>query len=316
MDQERKRTYDALSCALDESKFKVLEIELLPSSVAVPPDANLLRDGPCIGIHKKPLIAAFIHARYIFNHAKIDDSQVSLTKLPLFGDRGLMCLQETLRATTVLLLFDPEHLTAANVRKRHFLQSADKMLVFQQELTFLESILTSPLHRQTKSPTLWHHRWWLMCQMAKTGHKIDVLRESRVVLKSGERHANNYYAFQYARRVLVQSLSTGLPGQSNLVLGETKQWCLKHPSDTSGWSYLLFLLLHTTQERESVGKAVQEVCVFAVDCRWRGEALWVFLRTTLMHHNLLSSTQRSLVESVLEKGGYPTARSISIYKPA
>src|ERR1700753_4144206 len=73
-------------------------------------------------------------------------------------------------SSRIILLFDPEHITAANFRKRRIINlrqtsSARLPEAYAQEIHFLNSILTSPLHRQSKSPTLWFHRWWLVDQL-------------------------------------------------------------------------------------------------------------------------------------------------------
>lgn len=67
----------------------------------------------------------------------------------------------------------------------------------RQEMCLLDTLLTSPLNRHTKSPTLWYHRYWLrtiIVSMAGiTGNKpakevsLPALRrELEVVFKAGE----------------------------------------------------------------------------------------------------------------------------------
>lgn len=204
----------------------------------------------------------------------------------------------------MVLLFDPEHITVANFRKRRILDikgSDEGGLTFDKtawkEMVFLNSILTSPLHRQSKSPTLWHHRAWLLELLIpmtlvnpSRGDLLPFLAvEIDAVLKAGERHPKNYYAFQYARRLLARveyfqdetSLSwknyytTYLHTRARLV----KIWCCKHPSDISGWSFLLFLLPRL--EIASRKLIVQQVLEYAINLKVQQMSVWIFLRTAL-----------------------------------
>jgi hypothetical protein len=199
--------------------------------------------------------------------------------------------QDTFESTHVILLFDPEHLTAANYRKKWISKqrrlAPGQSNAIADEFSFLDSILTSPLHRQSKSPTLWYHRWWLICNNPGWSPRDGLLAEIDVVLKSGERHANNYYAFQHGRRVLTSNTSDAQIGGNAavLLLGETclpkmMEWCLKHPSDTSGWSFLLFIL-NQVYPCTAAEQVVEKVAQFAINTGWQKEAMWVFLRSVL-----------------------------------
>jgi hypothetical protein len=119
------------------------------------------------------------------------------------------------------------------------------------------------------------------------------------VLKSAERHPKNYYAWQYARRLVVtlDELSSVIdaPFPFELVISEfcsqVEQWCLKHPSDTSGWSYLLFLLVQSEPVSERCA-VVERVLQYAIQLQWAQESLWVFVRTALAHRALLEERER------------------------
>ena len=78
-------------------------------------------------------------------------------------------------ATQIMLLFDPEHITAANARKRHLQNLAETSSGFsgsnstnllddyiRKELWLLDSLQSSPLRKHTKSSLLWYHRRWLL----------------------------------------------------------------------------------------------------------------------------------------------------------
>jgi hypothetical protein len=234
-----------------------------------------------------------------------------------------------------MLLFDPEHITVANYRKRRILKIKEEdksglaiRNAVRQEMIFLDSILTSPLHRQSKSPTLWHHRAWLLellIPITPVSYcKGDLLfflgAELDAVLKSGERHPRNYYAFQYARRLLARiessekdetSLSWKSPYAAFLATHArlVKTWCFKHPSDISGWSFLLFLLpkLETISGRH---KIVQQALEYAINLEARQVSLWVFLRTALAD-SFLEKERDVLIQQLHD---FQQKREISVQK--
>lgn len=99
-------------------------------------------------------------------------------------------------ATQLMLLHDPDHITAANARKRHLRNlletcsghsgSPSTHLLddfIRKELWLLDSLQTSPLKKHTKSPTLWQHRRWLMDEFLEwvlDVQRIDVLGSRRM----------------------------------------------------------------------------------------------------------------------------------------
>ena len=164
----------------------------------------------------------------------------------------------------------------------------------KRELIFLDSVLTSPLHRQSKSPTLWYHRYWLISTFlrqicSEEDFSEDFLKhEISIVFRSAERHQHNYYAWQYARRLI--SLLFPAISKDNItecrvtdnLLDETSAWCIQHPSDTSGWSFLFFLMQRSKQNHKPIILIMQKAAAFASSYRWRKEALLHFLSTTLL----------------------------------
>ena len=198
------------------------------------------------------------------------------------------------------------------------LRDADDMLVYQKallsELCFLDSILTSPLHRQTKSSTLWWHRTWLLRLIAPlelksaSGKRIATIISAALdsVCKSGERHPTNYYAWQYARRLVGAldrvAVEIDAPFPFDWVISafsdQVCAWCFKNPSDISGWSFLLFLLarLDPVDERDEI---VEKVLQYATKVRSGNESLWVFVRNALAHPTLLED-RTALIETLEE----------------
>ncbi|KAF2185643.1 hypothetical protein K469DRAFT_575614 [Zopfia rhizophila CBS 207.26] len=297
--------------ALDEyfkaHEDEVVEIEILPPGIHQASDI-LMQEGLNVGIPRQILILGYVKAKRIFLETfnTVHHSELAL------------------EASKIMLLMDPEHLTAANFRKRWLLrlkketqEKAQKELAkaITREIIFLNSILTSPLHRQSKSPTLWHHRAWLLdfsFPVRLTDSSQDqflpfVRAELDAVFKAGEQHSKNYYAWQYARRLVttVDHLFQTEPHKpwkdsyhAFLVTCAllVKAWCLKHTSDISGWSFLLFLLprLKSIARRRRI---VKQVLGFAIDLRSEQESLWVFLRTAL-GDTVLEDEREKLVQQL------------------
>ncbi|KAF3032305.1 hypothetical protein E8E12_004030 [Didymella heteroderae] len=305
--ERQQHIYESLCRYFDEHENEVIEIEILPPAIEPTDGEALMQDGSSLGIPKKALVLAFMAARQTF-----------------FDNKGNGRTDpKALQATKVILLFDPEHITAANFRKRRMLalRDADDMLVYQKalmaELCFLDSILTSPLNRQTKSSTLWWHRSWLLRLIAPlelksaSGKRIAAIISAALdsVCKSGERHPKNYYAWQYARRLVAAlgrvAAEVDAPFPFDWVVSAFSDrvcnWCFKHPSDTSGWSFLLFLLarLDPVDERDEI---VEKVLQYAAKVKSENESLWVFVRNALAHPTLLEDrdAQIETLEECLE----------------
>ena len=243
---------------------RLLELEILGKSHPFPDGCSVLRDGCEAAVSKTGLVQAFIVARQVLtDHIDASDD-------------------ELLVGTAVILLMDPEHLTAANTRKRVLqgkLASGDRDVatVLGREKQFLDSLLTSRLHRHTKSPTLWGHLQWLLRISYSQGLHPNVLGDiTSVVMVAGERHPRNYYAWGHAR-FLVQTASK-IPGEE--LLSAVKFFCFQHHTDTSGWSFLVFLLNYMPlSSSKTCGMVFDEVMDLVISLRLTNESVWVFLRT-------------------------------------
>lgn len=298
--------YDALRALFEAHQGHVLEIEILPSAMSPEEGQFYVQDGLSVGIPKKVLVSAFLAAREVFAGRNNEHTRAGLVRT-----RTELCTlmerpdesKDILSATNVILLFDPEYLTAANYRKTHHLSQPPEHSsdAHTKELNFLNSVLLSPLHRQSKSPTLWHHRCWLISRSfeppdlnslvedvgwAERGFQGIFEGELNAVLKAGERHANNYYAWGYGRSLvrLMDSLEAKTGGKviwsrRDEATQRTLGWCKRHPSDTSGWSFLLFLLQQGKCGEKLADSVLTEVLEFVVAVKWEKEALWHFLRT-------------------------------------
>lgn len=266
--------YQAISNILTSPCDGLLEIEILGRSHF--PDAGhyVLQDGRAVGVSKFGLVQAFLLARKrLKDH--LDGSE------PLTGD-------DVFAATAVILLWDPEYLTAANSRKRIIQAQTsscrDARSRLEKEKRFVDSLLTSRLHRHTKSPTLWSHRRWLLGLFMSFGLPVDVLGEIRtVVFVAGERHPRNYYAWCHARFLISLAKLQGV-GDAE-ILEAVQSWCFRHHTDISGWSFLYFLLnTDGGPDTDAPCSTFTQVLNLVSSLRLANESVWVFLRTLAASH--------------------------------
>lgn len=276
----------------------VLEIEILGKAHPLNPDLSFLLDENAVGIPKARLFQAFSVAYKRLQQGVIHS-----------GPQGrLDNSAELLRATAVLLLTDPEHLTAANTRKRIILRDAkdnkDVKCTLDREKWFVDSLLTSRLHRHTKSPILWSHRRWLLTQFQKHGLHVNVPSEIRTVISvSGERHPKNYYAWDHARWLV----RTFLDGQADELarlqemVADVKDWCLKHHNDISGWTFLHFVLrcggAGLASDRSEVFRGILHM---AESFKWQNQSVWWFIHA-MAAMNTLTPEDVSLFKEVGER---------------
>ncbi len=257
----------------------LLAIEILGRSHPVEPGTNLLQDGNAIAVPKIALVQAFVVARQV---------------LKGFGEDGPQSAssEQVFAATAVILLMDPEHLTAANTRKRLLRDTAGDDLAERVagERHLIDSLLTSHLHRHTKSPTLWSHRRWLLQLSAASGIAVDVPADmANVVMVAGERHRRNYYAWCHARWLVAFFLSQPACARDGdavavrrSVFAAAKDWCYKHHTDISGWAFLYFLLFDAGSPSSELASAtVVETSRLAASLRWDNESVWAFLRAAV-----------------------------------
>ncbi|KAI0181349.1 hypothetical protein GGR52DRAFT_31106 [Hypoxylon sp. FL1284] len=250
----------------------LLEIEFLGREYPLAPGTSYLRDGLAVGVPKLRLAQAFFVARQMLQN---------------YHDGNTASDDELLAATAVLLLMDPEHLTAANTRKRLLMSTLDKRgadesaepaeAALRREKQFVDSLLTSRLHRHTKSPVLWSHRRWLCLLFAAHGVPIDIRRDIKsIVMTAGERHPRNYTAWHHARILLrYDSLD------AELVATDVKEFCLRNHTDISGWSFLGYAICAIEVEerrRTTCSVILADVLSITESLGWTNESVWVFLR--------------------------------------
>ncbi|KAL9099622.1 MAG: hypothetical protein Q9163_004897 [Psora crenata] len=320
---------------------KVLELDILPSSCSSSfPQIQYSAADSALGIDKAILIQCFLIARTRFfataqqrpEPVRSDEGDGAKGKNQQQEDEEE---EEIRQATSVMLLWDPNHHTAINWRKRFLLRELGatrhregedgrhedderKGGIVEEELRFLESLLTSPLPKHTKSSTLWSHRLWLLrtvpphsfCpggvagadgyegikpagveQKKEVDTSLTWKRELGIVMSAGERHPRNYYAWNYARDCFgllfpnspaVDAFPHRIwtPGMLTMV----NQWCLMHPRDISGWTFLSWICESMARDTKGTCEGVMmrtiwETVEFVRKYKWRGESVERFLKT-------------------------------------
>ncbi|RDW91529.1 hypothetical protein BP5796_02694 [Coleophoma crateriformis] len=282
--------YRDIVAALSSSTSNLLEVELLGKGHLLPEGNNVLQDGHSIGVPKLKLVQAFVIARRIFFEGILHMTE----------DR----LQSLQNASAVMLLMDPENLTAANARKRilnmyqTLVSSTELEVILNRELLFTDSLLTSPLHRHTKSPTLWNHRRWLLALGQPLGRPRDVQRDlTAVIMIAAERHPRNYYAWSHFRW-LINSIDADVPTPA--LTCTVRDWCLRHPGDISGWSALLFCLSLEKDlplDVNTRSSICDEVLGLASSFNWTHESVWVFLRTMVALGEIKEEQQMAFLQA-------------------
>ena len=233
-----------------------------------------------------------------------------------------------------MLVYDSEHISAANIRKRYLHSLLDERFnardaldgAVRRELWLLDSLLTSPLQRHSKSPTLWNHRRWLteeFMEWVLDVQRADVLGTKRMTLlygsipdyteimwrsfvepemhiicKAGSRHPKNYYAWDYARKFIDILSEYAIMNEAcddaralEKTVNFVQTWCLMNLTDTSGWTFLLFLLGRTDQGIAT--RVFVEVGNFAITYKYNQEPIWIFVRTLLASQDYLDESFRS-----------------------
>lgn len=310
---------------------QVIEFEILEPAHALTL-GPLVQDGWTVGISKKALVQAFAIARPIFFEYLVSmtendmllwsDRSIKEKAAAVVSEKGGNNVSEIAAGldvpisvvTEIILLFDCEYVTACNWRKRRimsfFRDSTNKdatrtrvdevINMLETELTLMTTYTCSPLHRHTKSPTLWQHRLWVWVQWIEVNKRKnakplglqdvqELLRaELKVVLRAGELHPRNYYAFAYLRRLYIILIDNGLCEKekeknsttklARSMLNSTLDWCLSHPQDISGWSFTFWLLEALTCNDQDIRIAsIERVVQFALNVGWEGESLWTFV---------------------------------------
>ncbi|OAA44269.1 Protein prenyltransferase [Metarhizium rileyi] len=273
-DETSKDVYDAISHELSQTYSHYIDIELLPRGYELESqNTYFLKEEYRLAIPKVCLVQAFVVAR-----------QLLMSHL---NKPGRICTRDVRKATSVILLVDSEHLTAANTRKRLLLQqtraAGEKRTELDREAYFVNSLLSSHLHRHTKSPVLWGHKHWLLRQYIEAQLPVNLTQDfDKVIYVAAERHPKNYYAWTYARDLVASRAKVdadcGAEQEEELVNTATK-WCRLHHNDISGWSFLLHLALGFPRHAQNI---FSQTARLVQTYSWRGESVWHFLRNLVL----------------------------------
>ncbi|KAK4194759.1 hypothetical protein QBC40DRAFT_28587 [Triangularia verruculosa] len=259
------QAYSQIVKALSLPDKGLLEFEILRDFYLFE-DQWFLKEGNAVAVHKLALVQAFLVARR------------KLASWPTGG--SLFSDDEIYDATAVTILFDAEHLTAVNARKQIIQkqlasEDSDARKILEREKRTIDSIVTSRLHRHTKSPTLWSHRRWLITQYRKYHIPIDIVEDiESIVCVSGVRHPRNYYAWNHARFLVNNTHDF----DSGKLLKAVETWCAQNHTDISGWSFLSFLINFDKDCSEN-SLVISRVLELVDSLRLSNESVWVFLRT-------------------------------------
>ncbi|KAI0359681.1 protein prenylyltransferase [Trametes cingulata] len=227
---------------------------------------------------------------------------------------------ETLASTAVLLLVNPAHQSALNVRKQLVQQG---VVNAAHELCFTSALLT--LHEGAKQSLLWHHRRWLLRRIyprdgstsghPATGEEEDSLQdlaldadafrtEFAVVARACEVYPRNYHAWTH-RFLCAEALVSLIQTQGREVLVDVwteertriREWIERHVSDYSAMQYAcrLDVLAREVYASDPEQKAPEQVWAMrtedgesACEHAWSlvqaypsHESLWLYLRGAL-----------------------------------
>jgi hypothetical protein len=145
----------------------------------------------------------------------------------------------------------------------------------------------------------------LISQFKQSSVAFDILDDFRnIIFVSGERHPRNYYAWCHARYLI--STTEPDPKTTELtrarLIPVTKQWCLGHHDDISGWMFLMVLLVEPGEAVAIIGETLKVVESF----HWRNESVWYFLHNMLATEavaDVHGSEARRIKEALLQGTG-------------
>ncbi|KAH8155872.1 uncharacterized protein LAJ45_00884 [Morchella importuna] len=277
-----------------------------------PPHTPLLTSGLHIAIPKTHLLAAFPAAYHTF-------STLHPTTTPWSASDARALLD----ATLILILVAAEHTTAVNTRRRILqLELSEDVVTPREEMALLQGVLTSHLAKHNKSPSLWGYRQWIVerCGVGVLGDG-GLVGELEVVRRSGEAHPRNYYAWSYARFIVDKFYSCGdgspCPGNDapppppppllRELVESHAALCRTHVSDTSFWSFLLFLFWRARESTSSgddcgyIFSITKDAAIYAHDMARGHESVWIFIRTVIVDEKLqLKDAERQELIGMVE----------------
>ncbi|KAI6116005.1 hypothetical protein F5141DRAFT_1100349 [Pisolithus sp. B1] len=204
-----------------------------------------------LGVPQKVLYGLYPYAVNVFNTSRKDF--VSSRDAPQASSRSKPT--DLLASSSIILLANPSHQTALNVRKRLV---RDGIIDSEKELRFTSSLLSS--QHCAKYGELWYHRRWTFAVRQQLGFEesscssfyvplASLRQELALISRACELYPRNYFAWMHRLlcfRSLVRSHPIGvLPNELGQILNDeiddTKRWIECHVSDYSAVHYLVGL---------------------------------------------------------------------------
>jgi len=79
------------------------------------------------------------------------------------------------------------------------------------------------------------------------------------------------------------------------------EWCKSHPSDVSGWTFLNHLCLFPVIDEEHRYRYISDVTDFVRKYRWKGEAIWTFIRLSIANPGTLNLDHNREISASLKQ---------------
>jgi hypothetical protein len=208
-------------------------------------------------------------------------------------------LEKKLDATMVLICLNPDNYTAVNFRKKMLLEG---VLDKEREYPFIKFILTKHLNK----PMLWAHLYWLYKQgWTNPSQDLDLCTFA------ADRYRCNYPCWSFRRKLLSNHVE-----RIHDELQQNREFVKKHISDSSGWSYRVFLILilPDSQVLQSEYDWIREL----IRMYPQNESLWYYFRVLHkrnVHLEWHKDTQQFLASlDPKEHGIFPSITSMFLEK--
>ena len=201
--------------------------------------------------------------------------------------------------TSIILLANPGHQTALNMRKKLVVSG---YLSPRDELEFTRSLLS--LKQCSKVSILWHHRrMMLFCLLSENGLTdeqfvtiplgIDQLKkEFSIALSACVTYPRNYFAWNHRSLCMLccASQARTSPAHAELLKEEKKNmkdWINAHISDHSAMYYIcrLFDILRSQADQSTRQQLINEQNEHVLELLQRypsHESLWLYLRRSVL----------------------------------
>lgn len=189
-------------------------------------------------------------------------------------------------SSQVLVLLNPEYMTAFNHRKKLVqLQYLD----MKSEYQFTSFLLT----KHSAKPRVWEYRAWLYNLIGK--RERNLAEDIRICNLTADRYPCNYPSWGFRRMIQINTLpqNTLRFDALKLELLESNTFVDRHVSDSSGWSYrqrILYLLgdqLDTESIEIESAKTQSMILLYP-----NHESLWIHARFLCQLFRLKIDTER------------------------